>query len=130
MQKEKLRQIRLQKGYTQQQLADFIHTDISNYCRKENGMVGITKDEWKKFAGFLEVREEDIFEEDEKQISIKYDNATFAENSGSFNTYCNIPDSIVKNLQDFIVLLQEENKRLKNEIDSLTHIASSPVLHS
>lgn len=78
----------------------------------------------------MEVREEDIFEEDEKQISIKYDNATIAENSGNFSSYSNIPDSIVKNLLDFIVLLQEENKRLKNEIDSLTHIASSPVLHS
>jgi transcriptional regulator with XRE-family HTH domain len=117
MQKEKLKQIRLQKGYTQQQLADFIHTDVSNYCRKENGSVGITKKEWEKLSGFLEVREEDIFEESEKQVSIMYENSTIAENSGNFSTYSNIPDSIVKNLQDFIVMLQEENKRLREEID-------------
>jgi transcriptional regulator with XRE-family HTH domain len=115
MKKEKLKQLRLQKGYTQQQLANFIHTDISNYCKKENGGVAITKDEWKKLANFLNVSEEDIFEEDEKRVAIKYENSTFAENAGNFNTYNNTPDSIVKNLQDFIVLLQEENMRLRAE---------------
>jgi hypothetical protein len=67
----------------------------------------------------LEVREEDIFEESEKQVSITYENSSFAENSGNFNTYSNIPESIVKNLQDYIALLQEENKRLKEKIAAL-----------
>ena len=31
MQKEKLRVIRKKKGYTQQQIADIIATDVSNY---------------------------------------------------------------------------------------------------
>ncbi|WP_418124029.1 hypothetical protein ACNFU2_05280 [Chryseobacterium sp. PTM-20240506] len=35
MQKEKL--LRKKKGYTQQQIADVIATDVSNYCRKEGG---------------------------------------------------------------------------------------------
>lgn len=70
----------------------------------------------------METREEDIFEADEKQVSILYENSTFAENSGNFNTYSNIPDSIVQNLQDFITILQEENKRLKKEITSLNNL--------
>ncbi|GHT61754.1 hypothetical protein FACS189451_04480 [Bacteroidia bacterium] len=50
-----------------------------------------------------------------------------AENSGNFSTYFNTPDSIVKNLQDFIVLLQEENKRLKKEIDFLSGLSGESV---
>ena len=87
MQKEKLKQVRLQKGYTQQQLADFIHTDVSNYCRKENGRVGITQKEWERLSDFLKVSQADIFEEDEKNLSISYENSTIAENSGNFSTY-------------------------------------------
>jgi transcriptional regulator with XRE-family HTH domain len=111
--------MRLQKGYTQQQVADFIYTDVSNYCRKENGSVGITKQEWEKLAIGLEVSKEDIFEEDEKHLSISYENSTIAENSGNFSSYHNIPDSIIQNLQDFISLLQKENKRLNDEIAAL-----------
>ena len=122
MQKEKLKQVRLQKGLTQTQLADFIYTDVSNYCRKENGRVGITRKEWEKLATVLDVRVEDIFEEDEETLSINYENSTIAENSGNFSTYSNIPDSIIQNLQDFISMLQEENKRLKKEIVALNDL--------
>ena len=45
MEKLKLKQARIQKGFTQQQIADALPTDISNYSRKENGHVGITKEE-------------------------------------------------------------------------------------
>ncbi|WP_291939621.1 helix-turn-helix domain-containing protein [Chryseobacterium sp.] len=37
MQRKKLRSVRKRKGFTQQQVADFIATDVSNYSRKESG---------------------------------------------------------------------------------------------
>ena len=48
MQKEKLRNVRKRKGITQQQIADAIATDVSNYSRKESGDVSIRKEEWEK----------------------------------------------------------------------------------
>jgi transcriptional regulator with XRE-family HTH domain len=69
MQKEKLRVIRKQKGYTQQQVADFIATDVSNYSRKESGDVKIVKDEWDKLARFLMFRLK-IFTRKKKQQSL------------------------------------------------------------
>ncbi|WP_228420663.1 transcriptional regulator [Chryseobacterium lacus] len=91
-------------------------TDVSNYCRKESGDVRITKQEWEKVAQVLEVSFDEIFEEDTPAISINYENSTIAENSGNFSTYHNIPESIIKNLEDFIKHLKEENQQLRTEI--------------
>ncbi|MEN5307490.1 helix-turn-helix transcriptional regulator [Chryseobacterium cucumeris] len=63
MQKEKLRTVRKMKGFTQQQMAEVIPTDVSNYSRKESGTVSITQTEWNKLAQFLEVPVEEIYEE-------------------------------------------------------------------
>lgn len=67
MQKEKLRNARKVKGITQQQIADIIATDVSNYSRKESGDVRIFNDEWEKIARFLEVPIEEIFEEEDRK---------------------------------------------------------------
>lgn len=103
MKKEKLRNLRILKGVTQQELADVIATDVSNISRKESGNVGIVWKEWEKFAEFLDVEVAEIYEGKELY------------NTESQNT---IPDgnfykSIIKELQDYIALLKEENKRLK-----------------
>ena len=83
-------------------------TDVSNYCRKESGDVRITKQEWEKFAETLGVPLDEIFEEDTPAISINYENSTIAENSGNFSTYHNIPESIIKNLEDFIKIWKKK----------------------
>ncbi|WP_278352363.1 helix-turn-helix transcriptional regulator [Chryseobacterium gleum] len=125
MQKEKLRLIRKQKGYTQQQVADFIATDVSNYSRKESGDVRIIRDEWDKLARFLDVPIEDIYEEDEPAVIINNDHPVFNDRSSSAgvitnqNNYDNIPGDIIKNLQNYIALLKEENERLKKELKDL-----------
>jgi transcriptional regulator with XRE-family HTH domain len=59
------------KGITQQQMADVIPTDVSNYSRKESGAVSITQTEWNKLAKFLEVPVEEIYEEDEPRLLLK-----------------------------------------------------------
>lgn len=122
MQKEKLRLIRKKKGYTQQQIADVIATDVSNYSRKENGDVRIIKDEWEKIANFLEIPLEEIYEEDDAKVIINNDHPVFndtSSTSGYLTQFNNIPGSIIENLQDYISLLKKENERLKEEVESL-----------
>ncbi|CAA7197607.1 helix-turn-helix transcriptional regulator [Chryseobacterium potabilaquae] len=122
MQKEKLRLIRKKKGYTQQQIADAIATDVSNYSRKESGDVRIVQDEWDKIAYFLDVPIEEIYEEDDAKVIINNDHPVFNDSStsaGYVTQFHNISASIIQNLQDYITLLKDENKKLKDEIRSL-----------
>lgn len=101
MSKRKLILVRKKKGYTQQQVADFIATDVSNYSRKESGNVKIISDEWEKIARFLEVPVEEIYEPE--PISSKYLEKLDDE----------------KKLRFYISTLENENKQLREEIDIL-----------
>lgn len=118
MEKEKLRRVRKQKGYTQQEIADIIATEVSNYSRKESGAVKITRIEWEKMANFFDVPMEEIYEEEEIPLMIHNENTTVNDNgafynvNGTSNNY-NIPNSVIDNLQKYIVMLEEEIKRLK-----------------
>ncbi len=119
MQKEKLRTVRKMKGFTQQQMAEVIPTDVSNYSRKESGTVSITQTEWNKLAQFLEVPIEEIYEEEEAKIVIE--NPVFNDNNGvnvgNSNATANISNElsieIIKTMQEYIGLLKEEINRLK-----------------
>lgn len=115
---EKLRTIRKQKGFTQQQIADIIATDVSNYSRKESGDVKIFDDEWEKIAKALDVSVEDIKEEKTPNVVQNNDNLTFNDTSsfhqsGIYN--CNIPNYILESQQDYIKLLKEQIEVLKAE---------------
>ncbi|WP_213279691.1 helix-turn-helix domain-containing protein [Chryseobacterium indologenes] len=123
MQKEKLRTVRKMKGFTQQQMAEVIPTDVSNYSRKESGAVFITQTEWSKLAKFLEVPVEEIYEEEEAKIIIEnpvfndspganIGNSTSSGNNiGYINNELSI--EIIKTMQEYIGLLKEEIERLK-----------------
>lgn len=93
----KLRTTRKQKGYSQQQVADIIPTEVSNYSRKENGYIKITRKEWEKIARFLNVKVEEICDDFNEDI----------------NEGINL-DSL-----DKYELLEAENKILKRKIDLL-----------
>ncbi|PXW14687.1 helix-turn-helix protein [Chryseobacterium sp. CBTAP 102] len=115
---EKLRTLRKQKGYTQQQIADLLATDVSNYSRKESGDVRIFDDEWEKLAKALEVSVEDIKEEKEPNVVQKNENITFNDTSsfhqsGIYN--CNVPNYLLENQQEYINLLKEQIETLKAE---------------
>jgi len=118
---EKLKNLRKQRGISQEKLASVISTDPSNYSRKERGEVRMYDDEWEKLAKALEVEVDDIKEE--KPISIvhnNHDNTTFNDNAGSyFNQFYSIPTSVVEDLQDYIKLLKEQNEALKQDNERL-----------
>jgi len=121
MQKEKLRTVRKMKGFTQQQMAEVIPTDVSNYSRKESGAVSITQTEWDKLAQYLEVPVEEIYEEEEAKFI--FENPVFNDSPGSnvgnitANNVGNITNElsieIIKTMQEYIGLLKEEIERLK-----------------
>jgi transcriptional regulator with XRE-family HTH domain len=121
MQKEKLRAVRKKKGYTQQQIADILATDVSNYSRKETGDVKIIHEEWNKIAKFLDVPLEEIYEEEAATI-INNNNSTFNDSPGSgsnINTFNNgLGIDIIKNLQDYISLLKEEINSLNEKLNN------------
>ncbi|WP_294276011.1 helix-turn-helix transcriptional regulator [uncultured Chryseobacterium sp.] len=122
MQKEKLRNVRKRKGITQQQIADAIATDVSNYSRKESGDVSIRKEEWEKIARYLEVPVEDIYEEEEARQVNHFDNITSSSGFGnniSGNYYCNVPEFLLESQRDLIELLKKENQKLREEIAAL-----------
>lgn len=116
---EKLRTLRKQKGYTQQQIADIIATDVSNYSRKENGDVRIYDDEWEKLAKALEVSVDDIKEErnaQNNQNTTLNDSSSFNDNASiNYNQFCNIPNYLLENQQEYIKLLKEQIEVLKAE---------------
>lgn len=121
MQKEKLRTVRKRKGYTPQQIADVIATDVSNYSRKEGGDVKIIHEEWDKIAKFLDVPVDEIYEEEECTTIINNNNSTFSGagssgGGGYINTFNNeLSISLIKNLQEYIVMLKEEISRLSDK---------------
>ncbi|WP_341456369.1 helix-turn-helix transcriptional regulator [Chryseobacterium gleum] len=120
---EKLRTLRKHKGYTQQQIADLLATDVSNYSRKENGDVKIFDDEWEKLAKILEVSVEDIREEKAatviQNLTFNDSSSNTSNQSGNYNQYCNIPEYLLDNQQEYINLLKEQIKALKEENEKL-----------
>lgn len=118
MQKEKLRDVRKRKGFTQQQIADILATDVSNYSRKESGDVAIRKEEWEKIARFLEVPVEEIYQEEEAKQINHFDSNTNSNNIGnvSGNYYCNVPEFLLESQRELIEILKKENQRLEEEL--------------
>lgn len=115
---EKLRNLRKEKGMSQEKMAKILSTDTSNYSRKERGQTKMRDEEWEKIAKALDVPVEDIKEENISGI-VHNDNSTLHDQSGSYIHNYNVPNSIIENLQDYIHLLKEENQLLKKEIEAL-----------
>lgn len=112
---EKLRNLRKQRGYTQEYMSKILSTDVSNYSRKESGDVRIFDDEWEKLAAALDVPVEEIKEERMANVVNFNDTST---NSGAFlNNYYNVPNQVMDNLQDYIKLLKEQVESLKQELE-------------
>ncbi|GEN74068.1 helix-turn-helix transcriptional regulator [Chryseobacterium lathyri] len=119
MRKDRLRDTRKDKGITQQQLADVIATDVSNYSRKESGNVSIVMREWEKISEFLGVPLYEIYEDDyvpapAEEIN-KNDNHTVMKDK--VMTVIKDEDfykAIIRDLQEYISLLKQEIYSLKN----------------
>lgn len=115
---EKLKIARKAKGMSQEKMAQILCTDTSNYSRKERGEIRIRDDEWQKLSIALGVPIEDIKERTEK-YSTKDDNINSCVAFEDFKHNCVFFESIIKNLQEFIKILQVENQELKNKLNKI-----------
>ncbi|MCT2561273.1 helix-turn-helix domain-containing protein [Chryseobacterium herbae] len=112
MTQEKLRKLRIQKGISQEKIAEILSTDPSNYSRKERGKIKIREEEWQKIAEAFDVHVEDI-KEQEIKFSVNNEHATFHDNFGIHH------QSLVETLNDYISFLKQEINELKEEIKTL-----------
>ncbi len=115
---EKLRNLRKQKGISQEKMAKIIGADPSNYSRKERGEVKIFDDEWEKLAKTLEVTVEEIKNDDAK-FSFQFENSTFHDHAGSNINYSNIPDFFIETQKKYIDKLEKEIQSLREENEFL-----------
>ena len=70
MEKRKLFETRMKKGFSQLNVADELGIDESNYCRREKGLAKISIGEWEKLSQILNVAIEDIYESEETNLFI------------------------------------------------------------
>lgn len=119
---EKLRDIRKQKGISQEKMAKILSTDTSNYSRKERGETKIFNDEWEKIAETLEVPVEELKESSKNLIRNVNSTSTFNDNSGNYNQYYTVPkyiDDLINLLKEQNEILKEENLKLKKELEEI-----------
>ena len=112
MVKNKLKKVRNEKNITQSQMAELMFMSQSQYQRREQGLICISDDEWERLAKCLEKEVDDIKEDDASTTINNYDNHS-GSYSASNNYFCNIPELLLKNQQDYIEMLKTEIVRLK-----------------
>lgn len=112
MVKTKLQSLRIDRGLSQEALADLIGMTQSNYSRKETGHSRISTPEWVHIAKKLNVELDEIYEDDDPTIIYK-NNRGNSFNSGTINI--NMPEILI----EYIEVLKEQNERLKMENESL-----------
>lgn len=115
MEKKRLISIRTSKGITQQQIADKLFMDISNYNRKEKGHVKIRTDEWEKLSEILETPLEEIYEAEETHCFVFRDSST--GNYLGTNHFYSIPEHFLESQRKYIQKLEEEIESLKQQIE-------------
>ncbi|KAF2516806.1 helix-turn-helix transcriptional regulator [Flavobacterium zhairuonense] len=106
--KNKLLKARLNRGLSQEEMADLIGMSQPNYCRREKGLKKISDLEWIKIAKELGVDKDDIYEPDDNIIISK----SVKDNNSSDNHYFKVPNFVM----DHIEFLKKENGELKEKI--------------
>ena len=111
MEKIKLLEMRKAKGFSQNQIAERLCMDVSNYSRRESGQVKINITEWEKLAKILDVPLDEIHESEENQVFICKDNSS-VHYQGTNNIY-SVPEFLLETQQKYIQKLEEEIAALK-----------------
>ena len=109
MEKIKLIEARKRKGFSQSQIAEKLHMDVSNYNRREKGNAKISYEEWEKIAQILETSVEDIYQPDEGYFIICKDQSV-----GINNVYT-VPEHLLETQRKYIEKLERELEELKKK---------------
>lgn len=112
----KLRKVREEKGYSQEEIADFLNISQPQYYRKESGISKFSEEEWNKMADFYGVSIHDIRDEMNSIITISSIQNDKGNNYSSYVMY--FSDQLVAELKDHIETLKiqiDMYKKLLNE---------------
>ncbi|GHS96020.1 hypothetical protein FACS189421_00380 [Bacteroidia bacterium] len=96
-------------------MAELLFISQSQYQRRERGEIRISDEEWMRMAKILGKEVDDIKEEDNNITTIYNLDNNSGNYSASNNYFYNIPDFIMKNQQEYIEMLKEEIKSLKEK---------------
>lgn len=111
MLKQKLIKARKHKKFSQQDIAKHLNISQTHYLRKEKGEVIIYDEEWERIAKLLDIEVNNIKELDKENITEGF--------LGNNKIYCNVPEFILENQQDYISILKKEIENLKAKISEL-----------
>ncbi|MCZ8331550.1 MAG: helix-turn-helix transcriptional regulator [Flavobacterium sp.] len=104
--KERLKNVRIQRGYKQSEFAERVAMDQSQYSRRETGKVAITDDEWERFAAALGVEKEEIVETEPRVINIVNNSNNKGNSINAFEITIKAPSNFFQDLNnklDFLI---------------------------
>lgn len=111
MYKSKLITMRKKLGFTQDRMADVLYMDVSCYCRRENGQIKISAEQWRKIAETLGVPIEEIYQSDDEFASVLGRN--YSMSSERIVGQYSLPDEVLGMYHKHIEVLEMELGRLK-----------------
>ena len=112
--KQKLINKRIEKKISQEKFADLLGMEQSQYSRRENGIIKISKKEWNDICKFLETNLEEIYEPEDGVYIINNENAS--GNFGNHNTFNNNSEFVFEMLKKYIKKLEDEIFVLKSNV--------------
>lgn len=121
--KQKLIDKRKERNLTQEDLAFRLGMETSNYNRRENGIIKISKKEWDKIAKELDTKLEEIYEPEDGVYIFNNENS-----SGNFfgpatnNIFNNMSELAIETMKKYIDKIELENKELLAENIKLKQI--------
>jgi len=108
---KRIREIRKNKGMSQEELADLLNISQSAYQRIENGDTNSWATHLEKLSEVLEIKPEDLFSEENNNFNNKGQTGGLAfQNIGSINTINSISDKLIEQYEKRI---EELTKRLQ-----------------
>ena len=115
MEKIKLIEARKSKGLSQQQLAEKLCMDVSNYNRREKGQSKISHSEWEKLSKILNVPVEEIYENEEANLFV-FKDSSIGNYLGTNHIY-SVPEYLLETQRKYITKLEEEINGLKKLLE-------------
>lgn len=111
-----LKEIRKSKGFTQQQMAQYMAMEQTTYSRKENGKSPITEEEYKALSRLLETSIEELKESNKGPAMSKNEYCTFNDNAIGIQIV-SIPKDVLDIILKYNQKLEEENINLKTQLE-------------
>ncbi|MFV0571850.1 MAG: helix-turn-helix transcriptional regulator [Xanthomarina gelatinilytica] len=118
--KQKLIEKRKERNFSQAEIAQQLGITQSQYNRRENGLVKISKKEWDLLAKLLNVSLDEIYEPQDGVYIINNENAN--GNFGNHNIYQAHSDFALDTMKKYIEKLEQENSALLKENEQLRKI--------